>query len=65
MDRRRRLGVPLHEQPLAEELTKAYRKLAFAYHPDQSSRPGTEEIFRDLTAAYQALKRWAQKAYPR
>ena len=40
----------------ADEIKKAYRKLAFKYHPDQN--PGdkaAEEKFKQITAAYDVL----------
>ena len=40
----------------ADEIKKAYRKLAFKYHPDQN--PGdkvAEEKFKKITAAYDVL----------
>ncbi len=36
-----------------KELTRAYRKLAKAYHPD--SHPGSEEKFKEIATAYQVL----------
>ena len=48
------LGVS--KNATAEEIKKAYRKLAFKYHPDQN--PGdkvAEEKFKKITAAYDVL----------
>ena len=48
------LGV--QKDASADEIKKAYRKLAFKYHPDQN--PGdkvAEEKFKRITAAYDVL----------
>ena len=48
------LGVP--KTATADEIKKAYRKLAFKYHPDQN--PGdkaAEEMFKKVNAAYDVL----------
>ena len=48
------LGVP--KTASADDIKKAYRKLAFKYHPDQN--PGdkvAEEKFKQVTAAYDIL----------
>ena len=48
------LGVP--KTASADDIKKAYRKLAFKYHPDQN--PGdkvAEEKFKQVTAAYDVL----------
>src|SRR6202030_1457134 len=36
-----------------KEITRAYRKLAKQYHPD--ANPGSEERFKDISAAYDVL----------
>jgi molecular chaperone DnaJ len=36
-----------------KEITRAYRKLAKQFHPD--ANPGTEDRFKDITAAYDVL----------
>src|SRR5579872_6461706 len=36
-----------------KEITRAYRKLAKQYHPD--ANPGSEERFKEISAAYDVL----------
>src|SRR5271169_1294284 len=36
-----------------KEITRAYRKLAKQFHPD--ANPGTEERFKEISAAYDVL----------
>jgi len=45
------LGVS--EQASDKEITRAYRKLAKQYHPD--ANPGSEDRFKDVSAAYDVL----------
>ncbi len=45
------LGVP--STATAKEITSAYRKLAKKHHPD--ANPGEEEIFKEISAAYDVL----------
>ncbi len=45
------LGVA--ENATEKEITRAYRKLAKRYHPDQN--PGSEERFKEVSAAYDVL----------
>ncbi len=39
----------------AEEIKKAYHKLARKYHPDINKEPDAEEKFKDINAAYEIL----------
>ena len=40
----------------AEDIKKAYRRLARKYHPDVSKDPAGEEKFKELAEAYETLK---------
>src|SRR6266542_1315012 len=40
----------------AEDIKKAYRKLARKYHPDVSKEPNAEEKFKEMAEAYETLK---------
>jgi curved DNA-binding protein len=40
----------------AEDIKKAYRKLARKYHPDVSKEPNAEEKFKEMGEAYETLK---------
>src|ERR1700677_2350224 len=45
------LGVA--QEATDKEITRAYRKLAKQFHPD--ANPGTEERFKEISAAYDVL----------
>jgi len=47
------LGVPRNATD--EEVKKAFRKLAFQYHPDRNGQKGAEEKFKEINEAYQVL----------
>ncbi len=47
------LGVPRNAS--GEEIKKAFRKLAFQYHPDRNKEPGAEDKFKEINEAYQVL----------
>jgi molecular chaperone DnaJ len=47
------LGVPRNASDA--EIKRAFRKLAFQYHPDRNREPGAEEKFKELNEAYQVL----------
>ena len=47
------LGVP--RDASQEDIQRAYRKLARAYHPDLNSDPAAEDRFKDISEAYNVL----------
>lgn len=47
------LGV--EKSASAEDIKKAYRKLARKYHPDVNKEEGAEEKFKEINAAYEIL----------
>lgn len=49
-----RLGVSRDAD--AEDIKKAYRKLAMQYHPDRNDAPDAEENFKRVTEAYEVLR---------
>ena len=48
------LGIP--RDASADQIKKAYRKLAHQYHPDISKDPQGEEKFKEVNEAYKTLK---------
>jgi molecular chaperone DnaJ len=47
------LGVP--RNATGEEIKRAFRKLAFKYHPDHNKNPDAEGRFKEISEAYQVL----------
>ena len=47
------LGVS--KSATADEIKKAYRKLALEYHPDRNKSKDAEEKFKEITKAYEVL----------
>ena len=47
------LGVPRNASDT--EIKRAFRKLAFQYHPDRNKEPGAEEKFKEINEAFQVL----------
>ncbi|MES2563686.1 MAG: DnaJ domain-containing protein, partial [Pseudomonadota bacterium] len=54
------LGVD--KQASADDIKKAYRKLARKYHPDVSKEKGAKEKFQEVSEAYETLKDPEKKA---
>lgn len=54
------LGVS--ESASADEIKKAYRKLARQYHPDVNKDAGAEEKFKEINAAYEVLSDATKKS---
>ncbi|MCW3068783.1 MAG: chaperone DnaJ domain protein [Solirubrobacterales bacterium] len=48
------LGVPRNAS--AEDIRRAYRKLAREYHPDVNKDPGAEDRFKEISEAYEVLR---------
>jgi len=53
MDYYQILGVPRTSG--AQEIKRAYRKLAVTYHPDKNPSPQAENIFKEINEAYDVL----------
>jgi curved DNA-binding protein len=47
--------LEVSENATADEIKKAYRKLARKYHPDVNKEPSAEDKFKEINAAYEVL----------
>jgi curved DNA-binding protein len=47
--------LEINENASADDIKKAYRKLARKYHPDVNKDPQAEEKFKEINAAYEVL----------
>ena len=47
--------LEVNENAAADEIKKAYRKLARKYHPDVNKDPSAEDKFKEINAAYEVL----------
>ena len=45
-----------------EDLKKAFRKLAFEFHPDRNKDKNAEEKFKEINEAYQVLSDQEKRA---
>ena len=46
----------------ADDIKKAFRKLAFKYHPDRNREDGTEAKFKEINEAYEVLSDFEKRA---
>jgi curved DNA-binding protein len=53
--------LDVSENASADEIKKAYRKLARKYHPDINKSPEAEEKFKEINAAYEILSDSSKK----
>lgn len=56
----RLLGVPRDASP--DEIKRAFRKLAFQYHPDHNHHDGAAERFKEINEAYEVLSDTQKRA---
>jgi len=54
------LGVPRNASD--EEIKRAFRKLAFKYHPDHNREPDAEDKFKEINEAYEVLSSAEKRA---
>ncbi len=54
--------LEISENASADEIKKAYRKLARKYHPDINKEPQATEKFKEINAAYEVLSDKEKKA---
>ena len=54
------LGVPRNASD--EQIKKAFRKLAFQFHPDHNNEAGAEEKFKEINEAYEIISDTEKRA---
>jgi molecular chaperone DnaJ len=52
----------LEKSASSDDIKKAFRKLAFQYHPDRNKEPDAEEKFKEISEAYAVLSDDQKKA---
>ena len=54
--------LDISQSASADEIKKAYRRLARKYHPDINKEPEAEDKFKEINAAYEILSDSGKKA---
>jgi hypothetical protein len=53
------LGVP--HTASSDDIKRAFRSLAVKFHPDKNPSPEAEELFKEITEAYDVLSDWEKR----